>query len=196
MYLAIVIVNTNSFWNFTIKWLHEIPEFLIETSAQTFIQINPAFVYRNWCEEKLLSLYNLKNVTVSIQEMKSDLSKLKEACNPDSEIIDFNQILNLLFIIKDIRRIEWWAIEWFYYEPILNFIKTSDTLYSVRFEIESEEMINNFIEALALNKKIEDIELIITDQNISNQVLDQVELYLKNKVFSRNVICSKKEKIT
>ena len=183
----------NSLRNYKIKWLHKFPEFLIETSTQTFIQINHAFVYRNWCEEVLQSLYNLKNVTVSIQAMKSDLSKLKEACNPDSkQITDLNLILNWLFIIKDIRRIEWCAAEWFYYEPIFNFIKTSDTLHSVRFEIENEEIINNFIQALALNKNIEDIELIVTDQNISNQAFDQIKHYLKNNMFSRNVICSKK----
>ena len=184
---------TNSLWNFYIKWLHNIPKFLIETATQTIIRIYPAFVYKNWCEERLLSLYNLKNVTVSIVANQPDLSLLEKSCDPDSEqITDLNQILNSLFIIKDIRRINWCAIEWFYYETIFNFIKTSDTLHSVSFEIESEEIINNFIQALALNKKIEDVELIVTDQNISSQAFDQIELYLKNNMFSRNVVCSKK----
>ena len=187
-----VVATTNSLWIIDIKSLHNIPEFLIETATQTIIRINPAYVYRNWCEEVLLSLYNLKNVTVSIEENESNLLILKEDCIPHSEKInDFNEILNLLLLIKDIRRIEWCAIEWFNYEPIFNYIKTSDTLHSVRFEIESEEIINNFIQALAFNKKIEDVELIVTDQNISDQDFDQIELYLKNKMFNRNVICSK-----
>ena len=172
--------------------MHNIPGFLIETATQILIKINPAFVYRNWCEEVLLSLYNLKNVTVSIEANESNLLILKEGCNPESEeITDFNEILNWLFIIKDIRRIEWCAIEWFYYEPIFNYIKTSDTLHSVRLEIGSKKIINNFIQALAFNKKIEDVELIVTDQNISDQDFDQIENYLKNKMFNRNVICSK-----
>ena len=188
-----VVTKTNSLWIIDIKWLHYIPELLIETATQTIIRINPAFVYRNWCEEVLLSLYNLKNVTVSIEANESNLSKIKEVCNPHSEkITDFNEILNWLLIIKDIRRIEWWAIEWFYYEPIFNYIKTSDTLHSVRLEAEREEIINNFIQALAFNKKIEDVELIVTDQNISDQAFDQIKLYLKNEMFNRNVICSKK----
>ena len=188
-----VVATTNSLWTIDIKSLHNIPEFLIEIATQTIIRINSAFVYRNWCEEVLLSLYNLKNVTVLIEAIESNLSKIKEACNPNSEeITDFNEVLNWLLIIKDIRRIEWCAIEWFYYEPIFNYIKTSDTLHSVRLEVESEEIINNFIQALAFNKKIEDVELIITDQNISDQAFYQIELYLKNKMFNRNVICSKK----
>ena len=62
----------------------------------------------------------------------------------------------------------------------------------MQLEIESDKIINKFFQALAFNMKIEDVELIITDQNISNQVIDQVELYLKNKIFNRNIICSKK----
>ena len=188
-----VVATTNSLWIFDIKLLHKIPEFLIEAATQTIIRINPAFVYRNWCKDVLLSLYNLKNVTVSIDVSELNLLILKEDCTPHSEkITDFSEILNWLFIIKDIRRIEWCTIEWFYYEPIFNYIKTSDTLHSVRLEAESEEIINNFIQALAFNKKIEDVELIVTDQNISDQAFYQIKLYLKNKMFNRNVICSKK----
>ena len=105
--------------------------------------------------------------------------KIKRSLEPWFRKKDINEILNWLFYIKEVRRIEWCAIDWFYYELIFNFIKTSDILHSVRFEIESEEIISSFIQALALNKNIEDIELIITDQNISNQVLDQIEFYLE-----------------
>ena len=54
---------------------------------------------------------------------------------------------------------------------------------------------NSFNQYLEFNNKIEKIELIVANLNISNQAFDQIEFYLKNKIFRRNAICSKEKKI-